>query len=432
MEGKDPKLDVETVAEEPTDSKSPIKKNSLIFVLVGIIVVLALILTATPLREVFLTAKTVPEVMLELVAGPELEESGQYRFDVEAVVSGNPVPEVTFSRDDSLGEAGQKRAVIFLNPGESFVLTAVAKNSQGSREASLELIADIETAEYGEEDEGERDEEPQNQEETTNETEEEEKANRPPEIISITMMAPYYTGLAYSMSVSATDPDGDPLSYSWTVDDGSLNVPTSSAITWTMPSTAGFYNITVTVEDGKGGRAEKTETVEVLALPTISLEMIPGGGFIIAGELVNPTSFAMVGDSKSNRPIRGFLSFDISPLAGKQVVAAEMNFSRHMIQNEPIGPDLIKAIWLEGVYWGSGSIQLDDYDIYGELLGEYENLPAFKCTSDKLVERMNREIKDGHDRFQIRLRHKGFQSNNNDLQDAIRYGRPDFTVTYMP
>ena len=156
MEGKDPNLDVETVADEPTDSKSPIKKNPLIFVLVGVIVVLALalIITATPLRDVFLTAKTVPEVTLELVAGPELEESGQYRFDVQAEVSGNPVPEVTFSRDDNLGEAGENRVVIFLNPGETFVLTAVAKNSQGSREASLELIAAIETVENGEEDEG--------------------------------------------------------------------------------------------------------------------------------------------------------------------------------------------------------------------------------------------------------------------------------------
>ena len=187
---------------------------------------------------------------------------------------------------------------------------------------------------------------------------------------------------------------------------------------------------------GKGGRAEKTETVEVLALPTISLERtIPGeglGGFIIEGDFATPTTFAMVGDSESNRPIRGFLSFDISPLAGKEVVAAEMKFNKHLVQNDPINPNLIQAIWLEWVYWGTRNIQLDDYGIYGELLGEYESLPTFICSGDKLVEILNREIRDGHDRFQIRLRHKGFQSNNNDLQDAIRYGSPDFTVTYLP
>ncbi len=160
MEGKDPNLVEETATEEPVDSKSSIKKKSLIFVLVGIIVViaLALILTATPLRDVFLRTKTVPEITLELAADPEREESGQYRFDVQAVVFGNPVPEVTFSRDDSLGEVGENRVVVFLNPGESFVLTAVARNSQGSREASLELSAAIETTENGEEDDGEKDE----------------------------------------------------------------------------------------------------------------------------------------------------------------------------------------------------------------------------------------------------------------------------------
>ncbi len=160
MEGKNPDLDGEITTGEPTNSKSPIKKNPLIFVLVGVIVVLALalIITATPLRDVFLTAKTIPEITLELVVDPELEESGQYRFDVQAEVSGNPVPEVTFSRDDNLGEAGENRVVIFLSAGESFVLTAVAKNSQGSREASLELIAAIETVENGEEDDGEENE----------------------------------------------------------------------------------------------------------------------------------------------------------------------------------------------------------------------------------------------------------------------------------
>ncbi len=76
-------------------------------------------------------------------------------------------------------------------------------------------------------------------------------------------------------SATATDPDGDPLTYTW--DDGtggsnffdpSVDEETGTAKTWWSIATAGDYTVTVTANDGKGGTASLTYDVTVGELPT--------------------------------------------------------------------------------------------------------------------------------------------------------------------
>ena len=52
------------------------------------------------------------------------------------------------------------------------------------------------------------------------------------------------------ITCSASDPDGDPLTYTWSKTGGTIT-GTSSAITWTAPATAGTYTITCTISDGE-------------------------------------------------------------------------------------------------------------------------------------------------------------------------------------
>lgn len=64
-----------------------------------------------------------------------------------------------------------------------------------------------------------------------------------------------------NFSISATDPQSDPLAYSWNFGDGvpSTNSPTPSH-TWTV---GGTYQVTVTVSDMKGGTATLSQSVVV-------------------------------------------------------------------------------------------------------------------------------------------------------------------------
>ncbi|MDO8896742.1 MAG: PKD domain-containing protein [Bacteroidales bacterium] len=82
-----------------------------------------------------------------------------------------------------------------------------------------------------------------------------EDANKAP-VISGVVIAPgtiNANGIA-SVTVTATDPDGDVLTYSYTVTGGAIS-GSGPTVSWTAPSSAGAHSVTVNVSDGKGGTA---------------------------------------------------------------------------------------------------------------------------------------------------------------------------------
>lgn len=72
-------------------------------------------------------------------------------------------------------------------------------------------------------------------------------------------------GQSTTLSVTATDADGDALSYAWTATAGTLANATTANPTWTAPTTEGFYTVNVSVTDGKGGQAGFSLVINVLA-----------------------------------------------------------------------------------------------------------------------------------------------------------------------
>ena len=64
---------------------------------------------------------------------------------------------------------------------------------------------------------------------------------------------------------TASDPDGDELSYSWSSDSGSISGE-GSTVSWTAPEAPGSYTITVEVTDGRGGEEKTQLTVNVVAV----------------------------------------------------------------------------------------------------------------------------------------------------------------------
>jgi len=63
---------------------------------------------------------------------------------------------------------------------------------------------------------------------------------------------------------TASDPDGDELSYTWSASGGDISGE-GSVVTWTAPSALGDYTITVEVSDGREGIATKQLTLNVVA-----------------------------------------------------------------------------------------------------------------------------------------------------------------------
>ena len=74
--------------------------------------------------------------------------------------------------------------------------------------------------------------------------------NAPPVIKEIVVPESVFGGTTLELFAEVNDPDDDPLTFKWEVEDGELSSETSEAVTWTAPIDEGSIRIYLTVNDG--------------------------------------------------------------------------------------------------------------------------------------------------------------------------------------
>jgi hypothetical protein len=96
-------------------------------------------------------------------------------------------------------------------------------------------------------------------------------ANHQPAITSLEAPDRVLPARICQIVCSASDRDGDELSYNWSASGGSIS-GTGASVNWTTPDSEGSYNVTVTVTDGHGGEVMEQVTIQVRANrpPTIT------------------------------------------------------------------------------------------------------------------------------------------------------------------
>ncbi|GAG95528.1 unnamed protein product, partial [marine sediment metagenome] len=191
--------------------------------------------TTTEETEETTGALSTPTINLEIYMGPTYSSADNVCFyRVKANVTGNPTPTISFNKDDSSGAWGNNKAQVNLNsPSDTVTLEATATNSEGTATDSINLSWGCEVE------------------------------NQDLVISEITIMGTKYINRTYGVSVAASDPDGDSLTYNWSVTGGTIDDIHAQNINWATPSYYGPCTISVTVSDGKGGEDNKSTDVFV-------------------------------------------------------------------------------------------------------------------------------------------------------------------------
>lgn len=350
-----------------------------------------------------------PTISLEIYEGPTYSAGDDICFyRIKATVTGNPAPTVTFSKDDSGGAWGAKKVQINIHRGQSYNLTAIAKNSAGEASASKNL-----TWGCGEE-------------------------NRNPVINDITLSsASIKTGQAYDVTGVASDADGDPLTYKWIVSGGGAVNDTLNTMKWTTPAAAGSYTITLKVKDGRGGEATQTKTVDVESVvASLSVpEVIGESGYIEQGGPVHVAGGDMdifAGDSSTNKMIRGYVSFNTAALAGKTIDSAELTFNLKQTWGDS---GFLGGLWVGVVNWGAEPLVPADFDLGGLGLQLFSSAGggSFICNVAGLKTQLQNAVTAGQSRFQIRIHWSNGVSDLNNNFDGWEYdqtGGVILNITY--
>jgi len=360
-----------------------------------------------------------PAIRLQIYEGPVYSASDDScSYIIIAIVTGKPLPSVQFSKDESNGSLGEHKAKISLKRNmRTYTLTATASNYLGT-------VMDSITLNWG--------------------------CKSSPQISEIRLSSDVvYVNAQYEIAAIASDPDGDVLTYKWSVSGGSLEDDSLQTVKWNTPSKSGDYEVKVIVRDSSGADSAKTisvyvgdveapETTQSTPPPatTATTESPPTtttepqqsnfnltkktdeGGYLEYGGQTYPGGNVYAGDSDNNRPCMGFISFDITGLSGKTVLSAALTFSGASVHDNPLS--YLDSLWINIVEWGAEPIVQSDFNLVGVAVQSFTN-PSITCSSETLKSELQKAINAGKSRFQIRVHFSGLYTDNDNRKDGWEY-----------
>jgi len=189
----------------------------------------------------------------------------------------------------------------------------------------------------------------------------------------------------------------------------------SPTVTTTYILTAGGASAEVVVTVEAAGPEEHTINVPLIASES---------GHVISGGEVVATQLAF-GDLNDNRVMRAFLSFDISGLAGVEVVRAELNFAPGVVTGTP-WPNLSPMQLCEANYGARGLIP-SDFNMPATLAA-----PAFDSKPSgpiNLTSRVQSKISSAAPRFQLQCRFA--HTTDSDGHGDFWWTNASLSITYL-
>jgi len=237
------------------------------------------------------------------------------------------------------------------------------------------------------------------------------------------------------LSSSAEDADGDPLTFKWYVEGGTIT-GVGGNVTWIAPNVRPGektnYFISLTVEDGRGGYDVEGVDVEVnIGYTTKVFTPVAKETGTAIRDGGDDTSFTRAGDDEDNETFRAFFSFDLYELRNSDIGEATIQFTHQQTIGDPFHmPTGLNGIHVYVVRYEPG--ELPDYDT--EPVEELTKSALFESPTEfdvtKFVQRIGQNIA-ASDRMQFMI---AFQraTNFDTKDDFMEWDKAILTVTYAP
>ena len=460
-------------------------KRNKVYLLISIMILICLMGTSALCNQFSVgEGNEAPTLKLMISDGPSFSEGDQLcYYEVEAITTGIPEPDIEFILDDNVSLLSSKKVKIALEDrSSSYTLEATAANAEGKVSASInlswgcgeEVLNEEEAAEDEEEEEGTGIKGTDDGEETVKEEQDQgnqgqvsEGARFPPDL-SIFI----YEGPTYSAADDicfyriASELHGNPYpELTWSKDDSNhtlgwdksqVNLHRGESYTLIATATSSEGTVTrelplswgcdgeddgnnnVDADDGNGG-AEDTEEesgepqVIIAKMPVVSSETGTFGTSFNSGLI-------SVGDNITNTNMQGFISFDISSLKDTQIQEVKLVLPKDKILGDiSIFNDLYTGI----CYWGEGAPTLDSLNkpVTGIIftkspawLNANTGLVAYHTAPNiGLVGDLQNSINNGKVRYKFKLYFSGAWTDNDSSFDLIDFNPASivFEVKYI-
>ena len=331
-----------------------------------IVITTVLIISLIGLSVACLAPGEVPTLKLEIYDGPIYSESDDMcYYKVEAIVSGIPKPEVTFSDDDNINSLSSERVEVGVEVGDSYTLTVTATNSAGDATATIIL-------------EGECNKEAPNVEEAEEEPPDENTTDKEEEEVSEESTTKE-EGTGSESETAEEEDTGDNITEgvvkSPAPDDDVAETTIDTPVT--EPETE-MYRISIPASESMSGMLGQS------------------------GSVRHGTSPILIGDSTIGTAFKGYLSFDIRSLHGADVQDAVLTFQYIGRTNDP---EIFATSIIVKVFDYGDSIDASDYRVGGVNLTSIPiHETSWEVDSDILKDELQKVLDDrNNDYFQLKL-----------------------------
>ena len=171
--------------------------------------------------------------------------------------------------------------------------------------------------------------------------------NRPPTVRAQCDPCRVEVGQTVTLRVTGQDPDGDPVSARWSVPSGTITDARATTTQWRAQTAPGKVVLTVTADDGRGGLATETVTIEVAALQVLADVQFDLDKSVLRGDALSVLTRALktLNDTPTIRlHIEGYASPEGRPAYNQALGERRARAVRDYLTSRGINPSRLTII----------------------------------------------------------------------------------------